>query len=373
MTFDVIIVGGGLAGLTSALHLTNFGMQVLLIEKSAYPQHKVCGEYISNEVLPYLQALGADPLTLNPAQISRLQITTVQGKSLESPLPLGGFGLSRFSFDQYLMKLAAERGCRIVQENVINVRYGQDKFQVDTDQNRYQARLVFGAYGKRSQLDRQLNRPFFRRKSPWLAIKAHYRGAFPDDLVALHNFPGGYCGVSKVEDDLLNICYLVHYDSFRAYKNIGEHQRAVLYQNPLLRDILESAECQFEAPLSISQVSFRKKEKHCGHTLMVGDTAGLIHPLCGNGMSMAIRSAKIACTLGIDYLSRRIQRLPDLERRYEQEWRADFQQRITLGRILAFILQRENSSSLLMQGLTRTPALLKAVIRRTHGKPFSLD
>ena len=49
---DVVIIGGGLAGLTGAIHLSKKGLQVTLIEKSDYPRHKVCGEYISNEILP---------------------------------------------------------------------------------------------------------------------------------------------------------------------------------------------------------------------------------------------------------------------------------------------------------------------------------
>ena len=51
---EVLILGGGLAGLTSAIHLLKLGLQVTVIEKNNYPKHKVCGEYISNEVLPYL-------------------------------------------------------------------------------------------------------------------------------------------------------------------------------------------------------------------------------------------------------------------------------------------------------------------------------
>lgn len=369
----MIIAGGGLAGLASALHLTSFGVQVLLIEKAAFPHHKVCGEYISNEVLPYLQSLNADPLALQPSRINRLQITSVGGKSIESRLPLGGFGLSRFALDQYLMQLAVERGCKIVQETVVDVKQDSEMFEVRSDQNIYRGRLVLGAYGKRSQLDRQLNRPFFRRKSPWMAVKSHYRGEFPNDLVALHNFPGGYCGVSKVENNLLNICYLVHYDSFKKYKNIEEHQKSALYQNPLLREIFERSEKLFEAPLSISQVSFEKKEKTAGGMLMIGDSAGLIHPLCGNGMSMAIHSAKIASSLGIDYLNGRIQSRSHLQERYEKEWKINFQRRIVVGRMLSSVLQQERISSLLMSGLTGMPALLRNVIRGTHGKPFSLD
>jgi len=51
-TVDVLIIGGGLAGLTSAIHLSKSGLKVSLIEKNEFPKHKVCGEYISNEVLP---------------------------------------------------------------------------------------------------------------------------------------------------------------------------------------------------------------------------------------------------------------------------------------------------------------------------------
>ena len=372
MIFDVAIIGGGLAGLTSALHLTGSGLQVLLIERATYPHHKVCGEYISNEVLPYLQALGADPLILKPSRIHRFQMSSVKGKTLESRLPLGGFGLSRYSFDQYLMNLAVDRGCRVLHGNVMDVRVEQTESIVVTDLSEYRARLVFGAYGKRSQLDRQFGRPFFRSKSPWIAIKSHYRGNFPNDLVALHNFPGGYCGVSKVEDGLLNICYLVHSNSFKPYRNIEEHQKRVLHQNPFLKEIFENSENLFPAPLSISQVSFQKKEKAARDMLMVGDSAGLIHPLCGNGMGMAIHAAKIASSLAIAYVNNQIQTRSELQRRYEKEWKSNFQTRVSLGRVLSSVMRNEKASSMLMYGLMTAPHLLEKIIRNTHGKPFSV-
>jgi len=57
-SYDVIIVGGGLAGLTAAIHLSKAKHTVLVLEKNTYPHHKVCGEYVSNEILPYLEYLG---------------------------------------------------------------------------------------------------------------------------------------------------------------------------------------------------------------------------------------------------------------------------------------------------------------------------
>ena len=61
MKYEVVIIGGGLAGLSAAIDLKKRGRSVGLIEKASFPRHKVCGEYVSNEVLPYLQSIGFDP------------------------------------------------------------------------------------------------------------------------------------------------------------------------------------------------------------------------------------------------------------------------------------------------------------------------
>ena len=54
------LLAAGLAGLTAALELSRTGIRIALIEKGDFPRHKVCGEYISNEVRPYLDSLGID-------------------------------------------------------------------------------------------------------------------------------------------------------------------------------------------------------------------------------------------------------------------------------------------------------------------------
>ncbi|MEL1244328.1 NAD(P)/FAD-dependent oxidoreductase [Flavobacterium sp. DGU11] len=368
---DVLIIGGGLAGLTAGIHLSKKGLSVTLIEKSGYPKHKVCGEYISNEILPYLKWLGADVAGLNPISISKFEFSSVSGHPVTAQLPLGGFGVSRYALDNYLCEKARESGCKVISAEVTGINFIDDKFYVETSGAIYTSKIVLGAFGKRSNLDKEMNREFIQKKSPWLAVKAHYKGKFPDDTVGLHNFPGGYCGVSKVENGAINICYLASYTTFKKYKSIEEYQKGQVYKNPRLKEIFENAKILFEKPLTISQVSFDKKLPVENNILMMGDTAGLIHPLCGNGMAMAIHSAKIASELVMLYAEGAISR-EELEKRYAAAWKTQFSKRIRTGRLLGKALENKMLTRPLMDMMALFPSLLPKIIKQTHGKPVNI-
>ena len=371
---DVLILGGGLAGLTAAIHLSSLGFQVTVIEKNEYPKHKVCGEYISNEVLPYLNWLKLDLEELNPTTITTLQFSIKSGKTITTTLPLGGFGISRYTLDNFLFQKAVKNGCHVVRETVENVVFNDDSFVTITSNGvEMKSKIVLGAFGKRSTIDQKMKRKFIKQKSPWLAVKGHYKGNFPDDVVGLHNFKGGYCGVSKVENDVVNICYLADYDTFKNYKNVEEYQVSVIEKNPNLKSIFESMSLIFEKPITISQISFAEKQTVDNHILMIGDTAGLIHPLCGNGMAMAIHSAKIASELVSKYLRKEIPSRQVLEERYIREWDYNFKQRLKFGRWLSSLLQNPKLSEVALRILTVFPFLLPIIINKTHGKPIILE
>ena len=369
--FDVLIVGGGLAGLVNAIHLSKSSKKVLLIEKNEYPKHKVCGEYISNEVLPYLQSLDVDPFKLGAQKINKFLLSTPQNKTIEADLPLGGFGISRYTLDFSLAKKAEENGVKILQETVVNIQFCNDEFKVTTKNNqKFTASIVIGAYGKRANLDVKLNRGFIKKKSPFLAVKTHVKGSFPNELVALHNFEGGYCGVSKVENNMVNVCYITDFKTFKKYKDIAEFQEEVLFKNAFLKTLFESSTPQFEFPLTIGQISFAKKKPVEKHILMCGDTAGMIHPLCGNGMSMAIRGAQLASNLIIDYLNGKIETRKMLEQQYSKSWNKEFKSRLRTGYLVASLFRMKHFSAFLIVGLKEFPALLSNIIKRTHGKPM---
>lgn len=369
---DILIIGGGLAGLVSAIHLSKAGLSVILIEKNEYPKHKVCGEFISNEVLPYLQHLDADPLTISAKKINRFLLSTTRGKTVEAKLPLGGFGISRYTLDHFLYQKAIENNCTVIQGAVTDISFSDDLFRVTTKEGKeLTAKIAIGAYGKRSNLDVKLDREFIKNKSPFIGVKTHLKGDFPDDLVALHNFKGGYCGVSQVENGNLNVCFLANYKTFQEYKNIETYKQEVLYNNKHLKAVFENSTPVFEQPLTISQVSFSNKSAVENHILMCGDAAGMIHPLCGNGMAMAIHSAKIAAELLVEYFNKKISR-QELEVAYTQQWRKEFKNRIATGRVLQAFFGKDNIARVMMYGLTHIPGVLPAIIKRTHGNPINV-
>ena len=368
-TFDVIIVGGGLAGLTSAIHLSTRKKRVLLIEKNEYPKHKVCGEYISNEVLPYLNSLGINPINEGAKQITKVHISTTKSNLIKGELPLGGFGMSRYFLDNLLVKKAQLNGVQILKDTVDSIHFKKDSFTITTKSSGvFQSKITIGAFGKRSSLDQKMKRKFIQKKSPYLAVKIHVKGVFPENLVALHNFKGGYCGVSKVEDNAINVCYITEYRSFKKHKNITDFQEQVVFKNKHLRKIFKETSPVFEKPLTISQVSFQTKNPVEDHIIMCGDTAGMIHPLCGNGMGMAISSAKLASTRILQFLNGEIKTREGLEKQYLRDWNKEFKIRLKAGHFIAWLFRNQTISQIAYSILKRIPSLLPKIIKFTHGK-----
>ncbi|MDE0597664.1 MAG: flavin-dependent dehydrogenase [Dokdonia donghaensis] len=365
--YDIIIVGGGLAGLTAALHLSQSAHSILLIEKNEYPKHKVCGEYVSNEVLPYLKRLGVDPIAHGAKEITKFAFSGLSGEVLRIDLPLGGFGISRYALDYMMYNKLIENGVTVERASVLDITYCDEMFEVAITDKSYRTPHVIGAYGKRSTLDITLSRKFISTRSPWLGVKAHYEADFPEDEVALHNFKGGYCGLSKVETDAVNVCYLADVASFKKYKDLDTYRVEVLEKNKELKSFFAKAKPLFNKPLTISQISFQNKQTVENHILMIGDSAGLIHPLCGNGMAMAIHSAKIASECLLEYLSYPKSRA-HLEQNYTKQWKAAFTTRMRNGAIIQRGLQSDTITKVGVRVLQQSPRLLTKIITSTHGK-----
>lgn len=367
----IIIAGGGLAGLIVAIRLARKGFECILIEKKSYPFHRVCGEYISNEAADFLKREALYPEEFNPPQISYLSLSSVNGKSTSIPLGLGGFGISRFTYDNYLYTLAQQAGVTFVLNTEIESIEYSENFTISTANQKFFSEIVIGAFGKRSRIDVQLSRAFIKKRSPYVGIKYHAKTNHPDTSIALHNFRGGYCGISNVEGGKTNICYLVHRNKLKQAGNIGALEENMLFENPHLKKIFSEADFSFQKPEVINEISFETKEPVLNHILMIGDAAGMIAPLCGNGMAMAIHSAKILSDLIIKHIKGNTFSHHVLEREYTHAWEKTFSRRLWIGRHLQNnLFGSEWGSNLGVNLALYSRFVTREIINLTHGKAF---
>ncbi|WP_237390284.1 NAD(P)/FAD-dependent oxidoreductase [Fulvivirga sediminis] len=367
---QIIIIGGGLSGLICSLNLQKSGFQTLVIEKKNYPFHRVCGEYISNEVRPFLASLGIHPEELSAATLNHFQLSSVTGKELILPLDLGGFGISRFTLDHFIYEKAKAAGVSfIIGKKVQNVKYLQDHFEVELQGGAIEkGHFVIGAYGKRSKLDQVMKRKFFSKRSPYMGVKYHIN--YPEqapDLISLHNFKNGYCGINKVEGNAYNLCYLTARSNLTT--TIAEMEENTLFDNPFLREIFTSAEFIFKKPLVINEISFETKELVANHIFMCGDAAGMITPLCGNGMAMAIHSAKILSEVIIKYAHQKNAQLI-IEKAYNKEWNKYFKARLWKGRQIQKLFGQSWVSNVSVELARKVPPFANFIMKQTHGDPF---
>lgn len=366
----VSVIGGGMAGLLATIQLAEAGIPCTLFERKSYPFHRVCGEYVSNEAVPFLESLNLYPSSHNPVKISRFMLSSVFGRSVEANLDLGGFGISRYVFDHFLYERAVAAGANVVLNTTVeNVEFLGQTFKISTQRDVYHSDVVVAAHGKRSPLDVKMQRAFTRKRSPFLGVKYHVRYDHPSDLVALHNFPGGYCGINQVENNLVNLCYLVHRDRLKAHGSIPELEEKVLFRNPLLKEIFRNAHFTFSKPETINEISFETKRPVENHLLMAGDAAGMITPLCGNGMAMAMHASLMVSRLVRRFCLDSAYSRSRLEQDYSREWTQLFRTRLWTGRQIQKLFGSEKTSRWAVS-LMSNRWIANAMIKATHGKPF---
>jgi len=323
----------------------------------------------------FLQRIGLDLNKRNVSIINKLQVSAINGKLLERKLPLGGFGISRYKLDQAMAEIARSAGVVIRENTKVNdITFNENQFVIDAAGHSYRARVACGSFGKRSNIDIRWKRSFVtaakNRLNNYIGVKYHIQTDFPADTIALHNFRNGYCGIVKIEEDKYNLCYLTTADNLqKANGSIQAMEQTVLLQNPHLKKIWKESRIIFESPLTISQISFDKKTQASNHVLMIGDAAGMITPLCGNGMSMALHGSLLAVAQIRRFLSGHIER-KTMEKEYIHQWQQHFARRLQAGRRIQGLFERPWLNNTFINIASHFPVLADYFVRQTHGKAF---
>ncbi len=375
--YQVGIIGGGVAGLTSAIQLAKKGHSVVLFEKNFYPFHRVCGEYISNESLNFLNEIGFAVDAHELPKIKNFQLSNATGADLELKLPLGGFGVSRHYLDDKLADLALANGVILLQgTEVTDVHFIEehDLFQVFVTSGDFTCKTILGSFGKKSKLDKKKSRAFTHLSknddNNFVGIKYHVNSPIEDDRIELHLFDQGYAGISKVEENKTCFCYLTTAGQLKKYDgDIQRLENEVLRKNPFIELHFQAFEKLWKEPVTISNIEFGPKELVHDHMLMLGDAAGMITPLTGNGMSMAMHASKMASKLTSDFLTNKITR-DQMEQLFVKEWSHHFAKRVKRARKYQSLFFNQRLVNNVITFLKPFPFIIKRIISSTHGKGF---
>ncbi|WP_229209119.1 NAD(P)/FAD-dependent oxidoreductase [Dyadobacter sediminis] len=372
--YDCAIIGGGLAGLCLAIQLAGNGISVVLFEKNQYPFHKVCGEYISMESFDFLSELGLPLEKLEVPLINKLGISSEKGFMLEHDLKMGGFGISRYSLDQNLFRIASEKGVAILQHCRVHdvQQHDPENFTIATSHGNFRSGIVCGSYGKYTPSFINLRNEAEKNtgSANYIGVKYHLKTNLSPDRIELHNFRDGYCGISKVDHDWHCLCYLTTSENLlKNGKDIKRMEENVLYRNPFLKSYFTNSQFVSSQPLVISNVHFSKKKTQAEGVFLLGDAAGSITPLCGNGMSMGMRASKLLANELIRFY-RKEQSLKDAAMQYQSEWNKAFQNRIMAGSYLQNLFGKRNLTDITLKLLSKSPALTNKLVSLTHGNRF---
>ncbi len=299
-TIDNLVIGGGLAGSMVALRLAAAGRSVTLLEKENSAHHKVCGEFLSREAVDYLRQAGIDPLKLGAATIRFVRLSS-KNSVVESALPFKALSLSRFILDGALLARAEECGCTVERGvSVEGLTTSDNLWQAQLrDRGPINARTVFLANGKHDL------RGWGRTpsaQSDLVAFKLHWQleraqAVALRDFIELFLFPGGYGGLSLVEEGKANLCLVVRRDCLRSVGGWNGLLASVLQENPLMRQRLQGAKALWDRPLALSSIPYGYLSSHRLKIWCVGDQAAVIPSFTGDGMSIALHSASLAAEM----------------------------------------------------------------------------
>jgi len=269
----VMIVGGGLAGLTLGIGLRQLGVPVVIQEAGTYPRHRVCGEFISGRGQSTLTRLGLDGLLDQAGAVSAQTVAffTATKATPPRPLPSAALCLSRFTLDALLAEEFRRLGGELIAARRWAATFGEG---------------VVRATGRQPQTG--------THDARWFGLKVHGRNLRLAADLEMHVSAQGYVGLCHINGGEVNICGL-----FRRRANAAgtaKNWREQLLGQPGSPLHARLAEAQFDETsfCAIAGLSLPPQQAGARTEICVGDAITMIPPVTGNGMSMAFESAGLA-------------------------------------------------------------------------------
>jgi menaquinone-9 beta-reductase len=291
--YDLAVIGAGPAGTACALAACQAGWRVALVERAAFPRHKVCGDCLNPSLWPVLETLGtaAAIRALDHAPLDRVRFVSESGRPLEVPLPSGAErAVTRESFDVVMLQAALDAGAVLVSGSPLTaLKYETRQWHLATSTATLTAGCVVAADGRNSTTCRLLGLSPANRPGR-LALQCH-APLHPDyqGTVSLEWMAHGYCGIAPVDDSRMNLC-LVSKAAHLAAAKAEIHRRFELPDGQAWHSI---------APLERADIP-AAPFPGC---FLAGDAARVVEPFTGEGIYYALRSGQLAAAAAGQWLA----------------------------------------------------------------------
>lgn len=353
---DVLIAGGGPAGLATALHATARGLHAVVVEPRATPVDKACGEGLMPPAVGAVRRLGVDPPGMPFYGIRYVDTKrAVVGRFAGDP----GLGVRRTRLHEALASAVAAAGIEVATGRIGEV--AQDDRSVRTGGLR--ARWLVAADGLHSPIRRAMGlaAPARRRDQPggWagfgprrrarFGLRQHFAVSPWTDLVEVHWATGAEAYVTPVAPDCVGIAFLT--------TEPGGYQQS-LARFPMLRDRLDGAAARSEVR-GAGPLRQRVTGRVAGRVLLVGDAAGYLDALTGEGIGLALAQAEAVA----DCLA--AGRPED----YEHAWRRITREHRIMTGALLWCAGRPGLRPLLVPAAAALPSVFGYVVNRLARPP----
>lgn len=378
--FDVLVIGGGPAGATTALLLAQAGYSVAIVEKKEFPRRKVCGEFISATNLPLLNKLGIADfyLTHGGPQVKRVGLFIKDSALISSMPPANstinpwGRALGREHLDSALLNAALLAGAKLWQpwsaDNLSRNRLGFHCTLTQKSQTQeLSANIIVLANGSWERDISQINTHSIHKSSDLLAFKAHFENSqLSPDLMPLLAFPGGYGGLVHSDSGRVTLSCCIRRDILKFTRhqypgvNAGEAVLRHIFQSCVVASEVLSKATRVGSWLSSGPIHPGIRRHYNDGIFYVGNIAGEAHPVIAEGISMAMQSAWLLAKILIE-------RKNDLQSKqgmiaagqdYSEQWHKHFAKRIYAAAMFAHLVMRPRGLTLLLPLFKQFPKLL---------------
>jgi len=294
---ETIVVGGGPAGAACAGGLARLGREVVLVERTGGPHHKVCGEFLSVETQVQLRRLGIEPIELGAVPIDRVAVYS-GARAVTATLPFCALSLSRFRLDEALLRCAESLGAQLRRNvsvrAVIPARNGW-AVQCDDGETLCTRNLVLatGKWGVRGLADARVNSLVGLKMHLRLAPQVRHLLTGRVELVLLND---SYAGLELVEGGIANLCLLLPGAVVARFgTNWSALRNYLMTEAPCLTERLAGGEPLWNKPITVvCPTGGHLHEEAEAAVYRVGDRLAHIPPFTGDGLAIALSTAALA-------------------------------------------------------------------------------